>query len=80
MKKKFDLGCGHLGNGITVWNRAKEIHGDYEKVAHIDSNRKITWRIKNPPQNVIDYVDEITKSNPSVSETQPYNKVFKESI
>ena len=74
--RKFDLGSGHLGNGITIWNRAREVHGDYEKIAHIDRNRKITWLIKNPPQNVVDYVEKITKTNFSASETQPYHKVF----
>lgn len=32
----YDLGFGCLGNGTTVWNRMREIGGDYETVAHID--------------------------------------------
>jgi len=43
--RKFDLGAGHLGNGVTVWNRAREVDGDYEKIAHIGPDRKITWWI-----------------------------------
>src|SRR5699024_2154973 len=35
--KAYDLGYGHLGNGITVWNRLEEEHGDYKTVAHIRS-------------------------------------------
>ena len=27
--KAYDLGYGHLGNGLTVWNRLEEEHGDY---------------------------------------------------
>lgn len=38
-----ELGFGHLGNGISVWDRLHEEHGDYQKVAHIDSDRKITY-------------------------------------
>jgi hypothetical protein len=80
-ERKFDLGAGHLGNGITVWNRAKEVGGDYEKIAHIASNRKITWYLKNPPKEVIDYVEKIAKGkNPSVSTTQKDQKVFDEAI
>ena len=33
---RYDLGYGHLGNGLTVWNRLEEVHGDYKTVAHID--------------------------------------------
>ena len=33
--KAYDLGYGHLGNGLTVWNRLEEEHGDYKTVAHI---------------------------------------------
>lgn len=79
-ERKFDLGAGHLGNGITVWNRAREVHGDYEKIAHIDSNRKVSWYIDNPPREVVDYVQAIVDgNNPSVSISQPYKKVFNNS-
>ena len=78
-RKKFDLGSGHKGHGITVWNRAKEVHGDYETIAHIDNKRKVTWYIKNPPKEVIAYVDNIAKGkNPRVSVTQS-QRVFRES-
>ena len=67
-ERKFDLGSGTMGNGIVVWNKAKEVHGDYEKVAHIDSNRKVKYYIKNPPKQVKDYVEKIAKGkNPAVS-------------
>lgn len=78
LERKFDLGSGHMGNGISVWNRAKEVHGDYEKIAHIDTNRKIKYYIKNPPKEVKDYVEKIAKGkNPNISATQS-QKVFKE--
>lgn len=78
-ERKFDLGSGHLGNGITVWNRAREVRGDYEKIAHIDPNRKITYYIKKPPKEVIDYVEKIANGkNMSVSSTQSHMKVFNE--
>ena len=45
--KKTDLMFGHLGNGLTVWDRNREEHGDYKGVAHISApyskDRKITW-------------------------------------
>jgi hypothetical protein len=73
---KFDLGAGHLGNGLTVWNRAKEVRGDYQTVAHISPKREITWYVKNPPKNVVEYVEECAKSDPSISTSQPDQKVF----
>lgn len=76
-ERKFDLGAGHLGNGIVVWNRAKEVHGDYEKIAHIDRDRKIKYYVKNSPKEVMDYVEKIAKGkNPSVSTTKKDQKVF----
>src|SRR5210317_769555 len=79
LERKFDLGSGSLGNGIVVWNRAKEVHGDYEKVAHIDRNRKVKYYIKNPPKQVKDYVEKIAKGkNPSISISQPDMKTFNE--
>ena len=40
--KAYDLGYGHLGNGITVWNRLEKEHGDYKTVAHIAPDRTVT--------------------------------------
>lgn len=75
--KKFDLMAGSLGNGITVFNRAVEVSGDYQKVAHIDSKRRITWYLKNPPESVSDFVNAIADGpNQPVSSTQTDQFVF----
>ncbi len=37
---------GFLGNGLTVANRAKEVNGDYEHIAHISNGGNITWYVK----------------------------------
>lgn len=39
----YDLGFGHLGNGLTVWNRAKEVDGDYPTIAHISPEGEVTY-------------------------------------
>ncbi len=44
-KRKFELFMGHLGNGITVCNKAVEENGDYKSVAHIAECGKITWYV-----------------------------------
>lgn len=49
--KKFELFMGHLGNGITVSNKAVEEDGDYKSVAHIAECGKITWYV-NPVKYV----------------------------
>jgi len=43
---KYDIGVGHLGNGLTVWDRNREQSGDYMTIAHIGETGKITWRDK----------------------------------
>lgn len=55
----FKFGYGHMGNGLVVWNSAREINGDYEKVAHIDCDRKIIYYIKPTPTVIIEYVESI---------------------
>lgn len=47
--KVEDLGFGHLGNGVTVWDRSRERNGDYLTVAHISRERKIDWHAKVSP-------------------------------
>ena len=44
--EKRDLGFGHLGNGISVYDRLHEENGDYVTVAHISTDREITWIMK----------------------------------
>ena len=76
---EYDLSAGHLGNGITVWNRAREVNGDYQKIAHIDADRNVEYYIQNPAQEVIDYVESIANGeNISVSTSQQDKKVFNE--
>lgn len=43
--RKFELGMGCLGNGVTCWNSAIEEHGDYQTVAHISTAGNIRWYI-----------------------------------
>ena len=77
----FKLGHGSLGNGITVWNSAKEVSGDYEKVAHINPFRKITYYINPVPAKIIEYVEAIANgANPSASTSQPEQKVFRTEV
>lgn len=48
----YDLGFGYLGNGLTVWNRAKEIGGDYPTIAHISPEGEVTYYEESLPQSV----------------------------
>lgn len=71
LAEKYDLGFGHLGNGITVWNRLEEEHGDYKTVAHISAERAITFYDKAMPETVKQKIrDFAEKANPTISATQ----------
>ena len=77
--KKLDLNSGHLGSGITVWNRAVQVGGDYKTVAHIGADRKITYYGKRISDQLKNYCEEIMNGpNPSISTSQPEMKVFYE--
>ena len=69
--KAYDLGYGHLGNGITVWNRLEEEHGDYKMVAHIASDRTVQIYDKEMPQAVREEIQRIADtSEMTISVTQ----------
>ena len=72
----YELGFGHLGNGITVWNRLETENGDYKTVAHIAADRTVTIYDENMPEEVrVRIYDFAEKEDPTVSATQS-GKVF----
>jgi len=69
--KAYDLGYGYLGNGLTVWNRLEEEHGDYKTVAHIGPDRTVTIYDEEMPQAVRDEIKRIADtSEMTISATQ----------
>ena len=52
-KGSYDIGMGYLGNGLTVWNRAVEVNGDYQNIAHISPEGEIHYYVENLPEDVI---------------------------
>ena len=72
----YDLGFGHLGNGITVWNRLETENGDFKTVAHIATDRTVTIYDEKMPEEVkVKIYDFTEKEDPNVSASQP-GKVF----
>ena len=69
--KAYDLGYGHLGNGLTVWNRLEEEHGDYKTVAHIAPDRTVTIYDEEMPQAVREEIQRIADTSEiTISATQ----------
>jgi len=62
-EKEYDLGYGFLGNGITVWNRAEEKNGDYVTVAHIATDRTVSFYDKDMPHEIKQKIDTVAKSS-----------------
>ncbi len=59
-EKKFDIAAGCLGNGTTIWNRAKIKSGDYETIAHIsDDGKTINFYNKRLPENIKDCIKKM---------------------
>ena len=68
--KKYDIGFGHLGNGLTVWNRLEEKNNDYKTIAHIDINRNVKF-YEELPENIKQKILTVAKTdNGNVSATQ----------
>jgi hypothetical protein len=73
---KRDLGFGSLGNGISVYDRLHEEHGDYQKVAHINADREVTYYVELSPEDTETIEKEARESDPSISYSQQDQKVF----
>ena len=60
MNTKYDLMFGSLGNGTTVFNRAREEYGDYATLAHIDDCGAVIWYVntKKLPPYVLEDVNK----------------------
>lgn len=70
-KKAYDLGFGHLGNGLTVWNRLEEVDGDYRTVAHIAPDRTVQIYDEEMPQEIRERIQQVADSSEmAVSATQ----------
>ncbi len=74
--KPFEIGMGHMGNGLTVWNRLEEKDGDYVTVAHISPDRVVNFYEKDLPEAVKLLIEhEARSSDMTISATQP-GRVF----
>jgi len=66
-QSNYTINCGYLGNGLTVWNSAREVNRDYEPIAHISNDGKtISWRDKTGtgagfPADVIERVNQMAQ-------------------
>jgi hypothetical protein len=67
------LGFGHLGNGMSVWDRTR----NYVMVAHIGADRKIQYRGEGLSDEQIEAIEHFARTDDSsISATQTDQKVF----
>ena len=70
-EQQYDLGFGHLGNGMTVWNRLEIENGDYKTIAHIAEDRSVTFYDAGLPDAIKAQILETARtSEMTVSATQ----------
>ena len=69
---EYDIGMGYLGNGLTVWNRAVEVNGDYQNIAHISPEGEITYYVQDLPQSVVERIEQAAERE------KPKNTVLQE--
>jgi hypothetical protein len=51
-EKKYDIGSGWMGNGLTIWNRAEETNGEYKIIAHIGKDGTLKIYDKALPNDI----------------------------
>lgn len=85
--KQFELFMGHVGNGVTVCDKAVQEYGDYKVIAHIANCGKITWYV-NPvvyvPQDAMGKIEKCSENSKqtweqwlnSMPESQQYEKLL----
>ena len=67
----YDLGFGHLGNGVTVWNSLELEDGDYKIIAHISPDRTVKFYVDNLPGDVRARIEQFAAtSTMTISATQ----------
>lgn len=67
----YQLGYGYLGNGLTFWNIKQIVDGDYKIIAHVSSDRKVTFYDENLPENIKDEIENKAKTlDLAISSTQ----------
>lgn len=67
-----DLSFGSLGNGVTVWDKKRQKHGDSRIVAHISRQRKIRFYISDLSDEAKKAIRRFAKrSNVRMSTSQP---------
>ncbi|WP_185154004.1 hypothetical protein [Dysgonomonas sp. ZJ709] len=70
---KEDLGFGHMGNGITVWDRNQLESNDFKTVAHIGYEREISYYDENLTEEAITRIENFAKrENSCASFMQAY--------
>lgn len=74
--KRYDLGYGHMGNGLTVWNRLEEKDGDYITIAHIASDRSVTFFDQDMPENVKKRIEQVARTSELTVSTAQDTPVF----
>ena len=58
----YDIGMGYLGNGLTVWNRAVKVDGDYQTIAHISPEGEISYRVSGLPAEVVERIEQAAET------------------
>ena len=58
----YDIDMGYLGNGLTVWNKAVEVNGDYQTIAHISPEGEISYRVSGRPAEVVERSEQAAES------------------
>ena len=86
MSVKFELFCGCLGNGITVFNKAVMENGDYKMIAHISEGGNIKLYVSESyiPASEMKKIEEMAsrekseymKRFESLSEIEQYGKIL----
>ena len=76
---EFDIGMGYLGNGLTVWNRAVEVNGDYQNIAHISPEGEITFYVQDLPQSVVERIRQAAeREKPKNTELPEFYQAYLE--
>jgi hypothetical protein len=79
---KYDIGMARKGNGLTVYNKAEEVKGDYKNVAHIDNKGKIKYLDKKVPSNIKKQIEAEAKKMMEITKegTMKLKDILKESF
>lgn len=75
LETQHDIAFGHLGSGVTVWDRQQFENNDYKIIAHISDNGQVNFYDNNLPEEVKKQIMDKAIAQEAEFDQKQYNEM-----